>query len=254
MHYWIIGLSSYSLGVLQLSLIPAERANGISVQIWGGIPACPCEKIVRGGDQGFLFVCFFSSHVCMCVSPYFYTVRKAVHASWFECCYKLRVFLWLFYCSIGPPCHTVVYCWFLYSRFMQVEPVGRWVSSPSETHVISCERRSLYVCYNLKLWRTQTSIGLFCEDHSSLGHIILVLQFSFCFCFTTPCWYFTQFDILVSFIDAVVLCVFCDSIILLLYMCPLWIKRSGLVTPPSGAADLQFPTRPRNNPEELPKL
>ena len=47
-------------------------------------------------------------------------------------------------------------------------------------------------------------------------------------------------------IDAVVLCVFCDFRISLLYMCPFGIKWSGLVTPPGGAAFPHFPTRPHS--------
>ena len=36
-----------------------------------------------------------------------------------------------------------------HAGFMQADLVERRVSSPKQTHVISCERRSLYVCHGL---------------------------------------------------------------------------------------------------------
>ena len=70
------------------------------------------------------------------------------------------------YCSVSMIAHA---------GFMQADLVERRVSSSNQTHVISCERRSLYVCHYLMSWSAGTSIGLFCEDHSSLGRITLVL-------------------------------------------------------------------------------
>ena len=47
-------------------MIPAERVDVI-VHRFGGIPAGPRAKIVRGGDQGscpFVVFCSFCVHVC----------------------------------------------------------------------------------------------------------------------------------------------------------------------------------------------
>ena len=69
------------------------------------------------------------------------------------------------------------------------------------------------------------------------------------FCFYNTIIFFSRVLIFkVCSIDAVVLCVFRYSVVLLLYMSLFWIKRSGLVTLPGGAANPQFPTRPHTYP------
>ena len=123
------------------------------------------------------------------------------------------------YCSIST---------FTRAGCTQAELVERQISSPIRTHVISCERCSFRVSHGLQLWGTETTICLVCRDHSSLGHSIFVLQF--------------YFVILQHCFMIIVLCVFYDFIILLLYMCLFGIKSSGLVTPPGEAAFPQFPT------------
>ena len=84
----------------------------------------------------------------------------------------------------------------------------------------------------------------FCDLLLFFGPYTIGITMLFCLVFTTLWLDFSCFDIQSFLIDTFVLCVFCDSLILLLYMFLFWIKKSGLVTPPGGGANPQFPTRP----------
>ena len=142
----------------------------------------------------------------------------------------------------GPRFHAIVYCQFPMQWFQTSWETGiitrlRRMSSAVSIAAYKC---SVTLCYSVRR-RPSVSFVIF---RSSLGHILSVLRCYFVL-FLQHYNFISRDSIFnVCSIDAVVLCVFCDSVLSLLYMCPFWIKRSGLVTPPGRAADPQFPTRP----------
>ena len=124
--------------------------------------------------------CSFVMHVCVLL---LYNSENRVSIAILSCC-LFRVFFFANYCR--APLSYCIISTITRAGCMQAELVERRISSPIWTHVITCERHSFRVPHGLKLWGTQTTIGLICRDHSSLGHSH---SFTILFCNFTPLFY-----------------------------------------------------------------
>ena len=117
----------------------------------------------------------------------------------------------------GPRFHAIVYCQFPMQWFQTSWETGiitrlRRMSSAVSIAAYKC---SVTLCYSVRR-RPSVSFVIF---RSSLGHILLVLWCYFVLFLQHYNFIFRNLIFKVPSIDAVVLCVFCDSVLSLLYMC-----------------------------------
>ena len=137
-----------------------------------------------------------------------------------------------FCCGVLSVPYAVFYAWFQLLWRRLSSPVWDACHPLWASQLVRVLWPYVVVCWDVH--RSHLWCSLFLGPYH-IGFPILL-----CFCFYNTMFVSHAIICLNAFIDAVVLCVFCDSVLLLLYMCPFWIKRSGLVTPPGGAADPQF--------------